>query len=120
MAQYADGFVIVVPKKKLKAYRALAKKASKIWKSHGAMSYYETVGDDMNAEFGLPFPKLAKTKKNEVIVFSWIVYKSKKQRDRVNVKIMKDKRLQEMCKPGHEPFDVKRMTYGGFKVIVKA
>lgn len=120
MPQYVDGFVIPVPKKKLKAYRDLAKKAGKVWKEHGAIAYYETVGDDMKVQCGLPFPKLAKIKKDQTVVFSWIVYKSKKHRDRVNAKVMKDKRLEKMCDPNDMPFDVKRMSYGGFKVMVKA
>ncbi len=74
----------------------------------------------MNVKFGLPFPKLAKVKKNETVIFSWIVYKNKKHRDRVNAKVMKDKRLEKMCDPKDMPFDVKKMAYGGFKVIVKA
>lgn len=119
MPQYIDGFVLVVPKKKLKAYRNLAKKAGKVWKDHGAIAYYETAGDDMNVKFGLPFPKLAKTKKDETVVFSWIVYKSKKHRDRVNSKVMKDKRMNAMCDPSDMPFDVAKMAYGGFKVLVK-
>lgn len=120
MSQYVDGFVIPVPKKKLKAYRDLAKKASKVWKDHGAIAYYETVGDDMKVQCGLPFPKLAKIKKDQTVVFSWIVYKSKKHRDRVNAKVMKDKRMNAICDPNDMPFDVKHMSYGGFKVMVKA
>lgn len=120
MPEYVDGFVIAVPKKKVKAYRDLAKKASKIWREHGAVAYYECVGDDLKVKFGLPFPKFAKTKKDETVVFSWILYKSKKHRDSVNAKVMKDKRTHEMCDPANMPFDMKRMAYGGFKVLVKA
>lgn len=120
MPQYVDGFVIPLPKKNLKAYQTLAKKAAKIWKEHGAVSYFECTGDDMTPGFGLPFPKLAKVKKGETVVFSWIVYKSKKHRDSVNAKVMKDKRVQDMCDPGNMPFDAKRMSYGGFQVLVKA
>lgn len=115
MPRYADGFVIVVPKKNLKAYEAISKKAGKVWKEYGALEYLECVGDDLNQKFGTPFPKLAKTKPNEVVVFSWILYKSRAHRDKVNAKVMKDKRInmeQQM------PFDMKRMTYGGFKAFV--
>ena len=116
MPRYADGFVIVVPKKNLKAYEAISKKAGKVWKEYGALEYLECVGDDLNMKFGTPFPKLAKTKPNEVVVFSWILYKSRAHRDKVNAKVMKDPRLnmdqQQM------PFDMKRMSYGGFKVFV--
>ncbi|MEK9969955.1 MAG: DUF1428 domain-containing protein [Ferrovibrio sp.] len=118
---YVDGFLIPVPKKKLAAYMKMAAKAGKIWMEFGAVAYYECAGDDMNPAFGLPFPKLMKLKKGEVPVFSFIIYKSKAQRDRVNVKIMKDPRMQAMCPdPKKMPFDVKRMGYGGFKAIVKA
>lgn len=117
MPRYADGFVIPVPKKKLKAYAAISKKAGKIWKEYGAIEYCECVGDDLNVKFGLPFAKLAKPKAGEVVVFSWIVYKSRAHRDRVNAKVMKDQRLQPEMN-GQMPFDMKRMTYGGFKMFV--
>jgi uncharacterized protein YbaA (DUF1428 family) len=117
MPRYADGFVIPVPKKNLKAYAALSKKAGKIWKEYGAIEYCECVGDDLNVKFGLPFAKLAKPKAGETVVFSWIVYKSRAHRDRVNAKVMKDTRMQgDMNK--EMPFDMKRMAYGGFKMLV--
>lgn len=117
MPRYADGFVIVVPKKGLKAYEAISKKAGKVWKEHGALEYLECVGDDINVKFGTPFPTLAKTKRNEVVVFSWILYKSRAHRDKVNAKVMKDPRVAaDMNK--EMPFDMKRMSYGGFKVFV--
>lgn len=115
MPRYADGFVIVVPKKNLKAYGAISAKAGKVWKEYGALEYIESVGDDVNQKFGTPFPKLAKTKRNEVVVFSWILFKSRAHRDKVNAKVMKDPRL-DMNK--EMPFDMKRMTYGGFTVFV--
>jgi len=118
--EYIDGFVLVVPKKKLEAYRKLAQKAGKIWREHGALDYRECVGDDMKAKFGNPFPRLAKAGKGDVVVFSWIVYKSRKHRDKVNAKVMKDKRLAEACDAKDMPFDMKRMSYGGFKTIVAA
>jgi uncharacterized protein YbaA (DUF1428 family) len=117
---YVDGFVLAVPKKKLKQYLAIAKKASKIWKEHGALEYYEAVGDDLKVKMGVPFPKLAKAKTGETIVFAWIVYKSRAHRDKVNAKVMKDPRVHEMCSPDDMPFDCKRMTYGGFKIAVVA
>lgn len=117
---YVDGFVLVVPKKNLKAYMALAKKAAKIWKEYGALEYSEAVGDDLNTKWGVPFPKLAKAKKGETVVFAWIVYKNRKHRNEVNKSVMKDKRLQKMCDPTNMPFDMKRMSMGGFEMMVKA
>lgn len=118
--RYVDGFVLVVPKKNLKAYVQMAQKASKIWREHGALEYRECVGDDLNIKMGLPFPRLTKLKPNETVVFSWIVYKSRSHRDRVNAKVMKDPRLNDMCDEKSMPFDMKRMTFGGFKVVVEA
>lgn len=113
---YVDGFVIPVPKKNIAAYTKLAKKASKIWMEHGALAYHESVGDDLEHGFGRSFPKLAKTKPDEVVVFAWITYKTRAQRDKVNAKVMADERLAGMDK--NMPFDMKRMSFGGFKVIV--
>ena len=118
MARYADGFVLPVPKKNLAAYRRIAQKAGKIWREHGALEYVETVGDDLKPKWG--FPKLAKPRRGETIVFSWIVYKSKADRNRVNAKVMKDPRLKPMMDPKAMPFDMKRMAMGGFKVLVDA
>lgn len=118
--RYVDGFVIAVPKKNIKMYRDIAKKAGKIWRDHGAIEYFECVGEDMKTPMGLPFPRLAKTKPNETVVFSWILYKSRAHRDRVNAKVMKDPRMQKMMQSGAMPFDVKRMAYGGFDVLVRA
>ncbi|MGE0658338.1 MAG: DUF1428 domain-containing protein [Reyranellaceae bacterium] len=120
MAKYVDGFVLVVPKKKIDAYKKLARKAGKIWREHGALEYRECVGEDLKTKFGLPFPKLTKTKPNETVVFSWIVYKSRKDRDRVNAKVMADKRLTQGMEGMEMPFDVKRMAYGGFEILVEA
>ncbi|MGC3958627.1 MAG: DUF1428 domain-containing protein [Verrucomicrobiota bacterium] len=119
MPNYVDGFVIPVPKAKLAAYFRMAKKASKIWKEFGALDYKECVGEDLNNPCGLPFPKGIKTKPGETVVFSYIVYKSKAQRDSVNKKIMKDPRIAAMCDPNDMPFDAKRMLYGGFKAVVE-
>jgi len=115
---YVDGFVIPVPKRNLAAYKRLAVKASKIWMEFGALEYRECVIEDLNLKFGVPFSKLAKLKPGETVVFSWIVYRSKAQRDSVNKKIMKDPRIAKMMAAGKPPFDCKRMSYGGFKTIV--
>ena len=117
---YVDGFVLVVPKKKLAIYKSMARKAGKIWREHGALDYRECVGDDLKVKFGLPFTKLAKTKSSETVVFSYIVYKSRAHRDKVNAKVMADKRLQGPGMPKEMPFDMKRMAYGGFKTLVAA
>lgn len=119
MAQYVDGFVIPLPKKKIAEYKKMAAKAAKIWMEYGALAYYECVGEDMKTKMGLPFPKLAKTKPSETVVFSWIVYKSRRHRDAVNKKVMDDPRIHEMCPdPKDMPFDCDKMAYGGFDVLV--
>jgi uncharacterized protein YbaA (DUF1428 family) len=118
MAKYVDGFVIPIPKKNLAAYRKMAKLGSRLWCEHGAVGYFECVGDDLKTKGMLPFPKLAGTKAGETVVFSWIVFKSKAHRDSVNAKVMADKRMAPMMK-GKMPFDVKRTAYGGFKVLVE-
>lgn len=120
MARYVDGFVIPVPKKKLAAYFRIAAKASKLWKEHGALEYTECVGDDLNIKMGMPFPKGIKTKAGETVVFSYVTYKSRAHRDKVNAKVIKDPRLHAMCDPNDMPFDCARMLYGGFKVVVSA
>jgi uncharacterized protein YbaA (DUF1428 family) len=117
---YVDGFVIPIPKKNLPAYTKLARKASKIWMEHGALEYRECVGDDLECPGTLPFPKLAALKPGETVVFSWIVYKSRAHRDRVNAKIMADPRIVEMMQDQKPPFDPNRMAYGGFKMFVNA
>ena len=119
MPQYIDGFVLPVPKKNIEAYRKIAKKAAQVWMEYGALEYRECVGEDLKFPFGLPFPVMVKTKPGETVVFAWIVYKSRKHRDQVNAKVMKDPRIAAM-KPDLMPFDVKRMCYGGFETIVKA
>ena len=116
--RYVDGFVIPVPKKNLAAYVRMAKKAGKIWREHGALEYRECVGDDLKTKMGVPFLRLAKAKPGETVVFSYIVYTSRAHRDRVNAKVMKDPRLAGMCDSKSMPFDVKRMAYGGFKILV--
>ncbi len=115
---YVDGFVLVLPKKKLDTYVRMAQKAGKIWMEHGALEYRECIGEDLKIKIGLPFPKMAKAKPNETVVFSWIVYKSRAHRDKVNTKVMKDPRIVEDMKNMEMPFDMKRMAYGGFETIV--
>lgn len=117
--KYIDGFVTPILKKNLPAYVRMAKLASKIWQEHGALEYRECLSDDLKVKMGLPFPKLVKLKTNEVVMFSWIVYKSRAHRDRVNAKVMKDPRIAELCDPKKTPFDIKRMAYGGFKILVE-
>ncbi|NZA26142.1 DUF1428 domain-containing protein [Luteimonas sp. SJ-92] len=115
---YVDGFLLAVPKAKLSAYRALARKAGKIWMEYGALQYVECVEDDVQPGKTTSFPQAVKLKKDEVVVFSYIVYKSRAQRDRVNKQVMADPRLASMD-PKTLPFDGKRMIWGGFKGIVE-
>ena len=117
---YVDGFVVPVPKKKLAAYRRMAQKAGKIWREHGALEFRECVADDVKWGKRTSFPRSVKLKPGETVMFSFIVYKSKAERNRVNAKVMKDKRLASMMDPKAMPFDAKRMIYGGFKVMVDA
>ena len=115
---YIDGFVVPVPKKKLSAYRAMAQKAGKIWLEHGALAFRENVAEDVKPGKWTSFPQAVKLKTGEVVVFSWIEYKSRADRDRINAKVMKDPRLGKMMDPKTMPFDGKRMIYGGFKTLV--
>ncbi len=115
---YVDGFIVPVPKKNIAAYRTMSRKAGKVWREHGALDYHECVADDVKVGKLTSFPRSVKLKPNETVVFSWIVYKSRKDRDRVNAKVMKDPRLAKMMSPEGMPFDGKRMIYGGFKAIV--
>ncbi len=118
MARYVDGFLLPLPKKNMETYRRMSAKAGKVWREHGALEYRECVGDDLKVKMGMAFPRSAKVKPGETVVFSWIVYKSRAHRDRVNKKVMKDPRLASMMAGKSMPFDVKRMAYGGFSVIV--
>lgn len=117
---YVDGFLLPVPTKNLATYKKMAKVACKVWKDHGALQYMECSGEDMKVQFGMPFPKLVKPKAGETIVFAFIVYKSKAQRNAINKKVMKDPRLAAACDPKNMPFDMKRMCYGGFKGLVSS
>lgn len=116
--RYVDGFVLPVPEENIKLYEGIAKKAGKIWKDHGALEYIEAVGDDLDSSWGVPFTKAVKLKPGEVPFFSFIVFKSRADRDKVNKKVMSDPRLKKMMENGPMPFEVKRMVYGGFKVLV--
>ena len=116
---YVDGFILPVPRAKLAAYRSLARKAGKVWREHGALNYVETVADDAPIGKVTSFPRSVKLKPNETVVFSFITYKSRKDRDRVNAKAMKDPRLTSMMNPKSMPFDGKRMIYGGFKAKIE-
>jgi uncharacterized protein YbaA (DUF1428 family) len=115
---YVDGFLLPVPKRKVKAYVEISRKAGKIWKEHGALEYRECAGDDLKIKNMTGFPKVVKTRAGETVFFSWIVYKSRAHRDAVNKKVMKDERLAASMDPKKMPFDVKRMAMGGFKVAV--
>jgi uncharacterized protein YbaA (DUF1428 family) len=110
---YVDGFLLPVPKRKVKAYLEISRKAGKVWKEHGALEYRECVGDDLNIKNMTGFPKVIKTKADETVVFSWIVYKSRAHRDAVNKKVMKDERMNAMMDPKDMPFDVKRWRWVG-------
>jgi len=120
MAHYVDGFVIPVPKRKLATYRRMATLAGRVWMEHGALDYRETVADDVKRGKRTSFPRSVKAKPGETVVLSYIVYRSRKDRDRVNAKAMKDKRLAKYMDPKAVPFDGKRMFWGGFRTIVKA
>jgi len=117
-ARYVDGFVLAVPKKKIAAYRRMAQKAGRIWREHGALAFCECVADDVKMGKWTSFPRSVKLKPSETVIFSWIVYKSRAHRDRVNAKVMKDPRLADMMDPKTTPFDGKRLIFGGFKKLV--
>lgn len=118
--RYVDGFVIPVPKRQLANYRRIAQKAGKVWMEHGALEYVEAVGDDLKPKgIVATFPKNARAKPGEVVIFSFIVYKSRAHRDRVNARVMKDPRMNAMMEGNIAmPFEMKRMVYGGFTTIV--
>ena len=114
---YVDGFLLAVPRRKLALYRSISRRAGRIWKEHGALEYRECVGDEVETKMGRSFPKIAGARAGEVVVFSWIVYRSKAARNRINGKIMQDPRIAKMMTAAM-PFDPKRMAMAGFKVIV--
>ena len=117
MSRYVDGYVIPIKKKDVKAYKKMAALGCKSWMKHGALDYYECIGDDLNTPYGTSFKKLCKLKPNETLVFAYIVYKSKAHRDAVNKKVHKE---MEQFSEMDMPFDMKRFSAGGFKVIVSA
>jgi len=112
---YIDGFLVPVPKKKLADYRRMAAKAGKIWREHGALEFRECIADDVKWGKRTSFPRSVKQKSGETVFFSYIVYKSRAARDRINAKV---KRLAKMMDPKAMPFDAKRMIWGGFKTVV--
>jgi uncharacterized protein YbaA (DUF1428 family) len=118
MPKYVDGFVLPVPKKNLPAYRRLAALCGKIWREHGALEFRECAGEDLHNTCGTPFPRRFRLQRGETAMFSWITFKSRAHRDRVNAAVMQDPRLAKMMEPGAMPFDVKRMSYGGFTALV--
>lgn len=117
--QYVDGFVLPIPRKKLAAYKKMAKLAAKVWLDHGAIDYVECIADDVKPGKVTSFPQSVKLKKGEVVFFSWITYKSRSDRDRVLKKVMSDPRLADSMNPDTMPFDGMRMFWGGFKPVVK-
>jgi len=118
MNRYVDGFVLPVPKKKLAAYQSMARKAGKVWRDHGALEFRECVADDVKPGKRTSFPQSVRLKRGETVFFSYIVFKSRAHRDRVNARVMKDPRITGMGDVKDMPFDAKRMIYGGFKVLV--
>src|SRR5262245_32032054 len=120
MPRYVDGFVIPVPKKNLDAYRRIAEECAKIWREYGALEVRECVAEDVKVGKLTSFPRSVQRKPNETVVFSWIVFKSRADRDRVNGKVMKDPRMAKMMEGKDMPFDAKRMIYGGFEIMVEA
>ena len=114
---YVDGYLVAVPRKNLKAYRKMASDAGKMWMKYGAVEYRECVGEDLNTKIGVSFRRILKLKPGEAAIFSWIVFKSRAHRDRVNARVMKDPKMGDFD-PKTMPFDMKRMVYGGFTTIV--
>jgi len=119
MEKYVDGFLIPLAKDKIGEYRAIAETAREVWKEHGALEYRECIGDDLEVEGMVSFLKAAGATEGETVVFSWIVYESKAHRDKVNAAVMADPRIKDMCTPESSPFDVARMAYGGFRILVE-
>ena len=119
MAHYVDGFVIPVPEGNLGAYLDMARQAGKIWREHGALEFRECVADDVKMGEVTSFPRSVHLEEGETVVFSWIMFESREQRDRVNAEVMKDARFEEMMKSEAMPFDGQRMIYGGFSTAVE-
>ena len=119
MGHYVDGFVLPVPRSNLDAYRKMAELAGKVWMEHGALQYWECVADDVKPGKLTSFPQAVQLKDDEVVVFAWILYRSREHRDSVNAKVMEDERLKPMMDPSSLPFDGKRMFWGGFESVVE-
>ena len=115
---YVDGFLVPVRKNKVATYRHMAAKAGKIWREHGALEFRECIADDVKWGKRTSFPRSVKQKTGETVFFSYIIYKSRAHRDRVNAKVMKDKRLAKMMELKALPFDAKRMIWGGFRTVI--
>ena len=118
MAKYVDGFVIPIKKKNVAAYKKMATLGKKVWMKYGALEYYECVGDDLESQWGLPFSKLLTLKKDETVIFAFVVYKSKGDRNRINKLVQADPAMNDPKWLAKMPFDMKTMTTGMFKVIV--
>lgn len=118
MSKYVDGFAIPIPEANLERYREMAGIAGAVWREHGALDYWECVGDDFSVEGPVPFPAAVGAKEGETVVFSWIVYASREERDRVNAAVMSDPRMAELMEGGPQPFECGRMVYGGFRAFV--
>ncbi|MGZ8143995.1 MAG: DUF1428 domain-containing protein [Methylosarcina sp.] len=116
---YVDGFLLPLPTANIEEYRQMAEAAGKIWMEHGALAFRECIADDMATEGMVAFPELIRTKEDETVMFSYIVFNSREHRDEVNAKVMADPRLKSFCDPDNMPFDCKRMAYGGFKTLVE-
>ena len=115
---YVDGYVLVLPAKKLAAYKKMATMGAKVWMKHGALEYRECIGDDLAPKWGVPFGKVMKLKRGETVIFAWVIFKSRAHRDRVNAAVIKELASSPMD-PADMPADMERMAYGGFKTLVK-
>jgi len=121
MSQYVDGFVIPLKKERIAKYTNIASQAGAIWKEHGALAYYESVGDDLDNPMGtVRFPQIANCADDETVIFAWIVYASREHRDEVNAKVMADPRVHNIMDPNDPVMECARMAYGGFRIIVDA
>ena len=119
MAHYVDGFVLPLPQDKIEDYRKIAEMACKVWMDHGALGYFECVGDDLQVKDVISFSTIAGAAPGETVVFAWIMFQSREHRDEVNAKVMSDPRMNAFEAMGPMPFDCKRLAYGGFKTIVE-
>jgi uncharacterized protein YbaA (DUF1428 family) len=119
MTHYVDGYVVPVPRDKLEAYRQMAERAGKLWLEHGALQVWECAGDDVKPGKQTSFPQAVQLKDDELVIFSWIAYRTREDRDRVNAAVMEDPRMKDMMDPKTLPFDGMRMFWGGFRTIVE-